>query len=116
MTELYPTSQIARSASSTIFDLDQLPGLVIKYQLNCDDLGKIHPLLRDFWFLRRLEGSGIVPRVFFVSPPTKLMYPITKKTLVDMSDAERRICTAHPDSMVRYLVMAIVYKRRDDAL
>ena len=106
MTELYPTSQIARSASSTIFDLDQLPGLVIKYQLNCDDLGKIHPLLRDFWFLRRLEGSGIVPRVFFVCPPTKLMYPITKKTLVDMSDAERRICTAHPDSMVRYLVMA----------
>ena len=104
--ELSPTTWIANSASSTIFDLDGFPGLVIKYQSNCDNLRRIHPLLRDFWFLRRLEGLGIVPRVFFVSPPTKLAYPLTRKTQTEMPDRERRICTAHPDSMVRYLVMA----------
>ena len=96
---------IALNPWSAIYHVAGKAKLVIKYQANCDYPDDVHPLLRDYWFQRSLDGLGITPKVYFVSPPVKLGFPITPKTRFTSSLEERIECAARPSSTVRYMVM-----------
>ena len=101
-------SMIARTSQSTVFGVRGNPSLVIKYQHNCrGDLftEETHPLIRDFWFLRRLLGLDISPAVYFLSPPAKLAFPMTAKINFGMDHAARSQCMNSPLSSVRYMIM-----------
>lgn len=82
---------------------------VVKYEMSCSEANGIHPLLRDFWFLKDLEDSGIVPKVFFVSPAVAIpLSHVTRKTHFALSRTRRLRCAERPDAAVRYLVMEYV--------
>lgn len=97
---------IARRYESVLYGILGARNLIIKYQSNCDNLRSIHPLLRDYWFLHFLQGTGLSPDPLFISPPTKLTNLRTHKTHFEMDDNERLECIAHPNSAVRYMLMA----------
>ena len=99
------SSVIARTKTSTVFGVNEFPNLVVKYQVNCEWLGKIHPLARDFWFMQALDGTGIVPKTLFLSPPVKFENRTNTKTDFRMMEAKRDACERDPRSSVRYLVM-----------
>ena len=104
--DVTPGNVIATTFGSRIFSLLMDAQLVIKYQMNCDELGgRIHPLLRDYWFLSALNGLGVAPKVFFVSPPTKFTLVLSEKTATLMDSKTRRACAADPSSTVRYMLM-----------
>ena len=105
LVDVSPGAVIATTFGSKIFKVRSDPTLVIKYQINCDALGEIHPLLRDYWFLSRLSGLGVTPQVHFVSPPTKFSLAASAKTATTMDSETRAICAADPSSTVRYMVM-----------
>ena len=99
-------SRMARTSQSTVFGVRGNPRLVIKFQNNCRDLNdEIHPLLRDYWFLRRLVGLGVSPDVHFLSPPAKLAFPMTTKTNFGMTHDLRSRCMNSPRSSVRYMII-----------
>ena len=53
-----------------VYEIEGYPDILIKYQLQCTDLGfDIHPLLRDFWYMTEAHAWDIAPRPIFVSPP-----------------------------------------------
>ena len=97
--------QIARQQFSTLFLTTRSPNqYVVKYQCDCEEVLGIHPLLRDFWFLRALNQTDIAPKVYYVSPAVRWTSPLTAKTDFTLSDTEKRACMQN--SSIRYLVMA----------
>lgn len=96
---------IARRSESVVYGIEGEPNLVIKYQSNCDYLDDLHPLLRDFWMLDFLKGTGIVPAVDFVSPPTKLVARRTPKTDFLMDQRHREFCAEAGPAVVRFMRM-----------
>ena len=94
---------IAATSTSTIFEIQGKPDLVIKYQADCDRSDSIHPLLRDAWFLGKLNDSGLVPSVLYISPPTPLSMSLTPKTELVMKYSERSKCVEN-NRTVRFMI------------
>ena len=99
-------TRIAKGTYSMVFEVGNNETMVFKYQVNCDRLGRIHSLARDYWFLRELSQSGVVPMSYFLSPPVRLPANDTLvKTSFNMDPDVRRMCVADRRSEVRYMVM-----------
>lgn len=97
---------IARQQFSTLFQAVSSSGgkYVIKYQCDCDDVTDLHPLLRDYWFLKALNQTDIAIKVHYLSPPVRWTGPLTAKTQFSMSDTEKRECMKN--GSIRYLIMS----------
>jgi len=93
---------------STVFEIQNHPELIIKYQANCDSTVPFNPLLNDMWFGQPAAKAGISPMPYFISPATALPSTPTFKTRFNME--KRDICISsgqlgrNPAS-VRYLIM-----------
>jgi len=99
-------SRIYKGFESSVFFLNNTNDeRVIKYQARCRT-SDIHPLLRDFIFLKQIEGLGISPKAHFLSLPIKFTSdPVTEKTDFGMSQTERNSCASNPASSLRFMVM-----------
>ena len=106
---------IANGTESTILRVKNKLRRVLKYQSNClDGRGKIHPLLRDFWFQALLVGQNLAAEVYFVSPPVKFEIHPTAKTGFTIDMKTRIQCAANPDTSIRYMVMEEAHMSADD--
>ena len=101
-------TRLFKGLQSTIFRVQNRPDLLIKYQANCDPGPRrgIHPLIRDYIFLRVLEEDGIVPRVYAISSSVSLPFDLTEKTRFLLTDAERYDCVEKNGASVRYMVLS----------
>ena len=104
--------RLAQGRYSTVFAVENRPDLIIKYQANCDSLGKwVHPLLLDYWLAqaaaesaRRAGTVNPVALVFFLAPPTGLNTEFNPKTDFRALEPETAEC-ARNGGTVRFLVM-----------
>jgi serine/threonine protein kinase len=80
--------------------------LITKYQVDCFDTDKegIHPLLKDYWFLRRIAELQVSPRPFYLSYSSPLPFRQTLKSGFRMSIKERTECF-RSGGKVRFMVM-----------
>jgi hypothetical protein len=101
---LLVTDRIAKQEMATIFNTSN-PNLVIKYQCDCFKSGQVHPLIRDYGFLERLNATNVGPRVFFLSPATLLGPKRTTKTDFAIDESEREDCFRFSRPTLRYMVM-----------
>ena len=92
---------------SNVFRVANRPEWVIKYQSNCEYATQPHPLLRDFFFLKRLEHLGVAPKAIFLSLPTKLTAPMSPKThfTTPRGVMEKECLLYRLDAHVRFMVM-----------
>lgn len=97
-------SVMRTSPSSIIYAVELRDDMVLKYQSNCGSLHTVHPLLREYYFLKSIEELGISPVAFFVSAPALMTEEPTRKTLFDMDRAARDACVAKGGE-VRFLAM-----------
>ena len=113
-------TNIAKGRYTTVFAVANNATMVIKYQANCDRLGRINSLARDFWFLRELSQTGVVPMSYFLSPPTRFVddisSPPVRKTAFTMDSDLRRMCAADSRSEIRYMVMGRAYMTMSDVM
>lgn len=96
---------VSRQKFSVLYAIQGYPNLLIKYQVNCEDFDSIHPLLRDYWFQKLLEGTGIATRVFTISPPATFSLERTSKTDFLLSGSSRLACAGNPHAEVRYMIV-----------
>jgi hypothetical protein len=99
------SSRLRTGTYETRFRVQQAPNFFVRYSVNCDDLGIIHPAYRDYWFSSALRSRELSDgEILFVSPAIKFHYlGHTAKiafTFKSIEDMER--CSAHPSSLVRY--------------
>jgi hypothetical protein len=86
--------------------VDNSEDLVVKYHVNCGD--RIHPLMREYFFVELLEDLDVTPAASFLSPATHFdgQTPRTPKLAFRMNEEQYRLCGAQPNSAVRYMVMS----------
>ncbi len=91
---LNPHSYIS-TATSVIFEVERNRDMLIKYQVDCfdTDVEGIHPLLKDYWFLRRLGDWNIAPKAYFLSADVAMPWRITLKTNFRMKLQDRIQCS-----------------------
>ena len=94
-----------RTRTAVIFAARNDPKKVVKYQHNCDDVEEVHALVREYIFLRKLQGAGVVPHVYFLSPPVRFPASISLKSDFEISDDQRAACAADAGSHIRFMVM-----------
>jgi serine/threonine protein kinase len=95
---------ISKQVFSTIFSVMNDADVVVKYQCDCAYLNVLHPLLREFWALRTLIDTEIVPRSFFLSPAIGIPPTVSEKTDFKLAIAERENCVKK-GGVVRYMVI-----------
>lgn len=96
---------LANSGSSAILTVVDRPELVLKYQVSCWNWDRVHPLVRDYIFLKSLATLGVVPRVYYLSPPVRMLAAPSLKTRFRMSLHDRHMCARQPGAAVRFMVM-----------
>ena len=94
-----------RQRQATIFALADRPDVLLKYEINCDSLHDIHPLVREALMLNRFKDLDITPRFLYLSGPLKFVLPRKTKTHVSLSDADLEKCAHHKRSSVRVIAM-----------
>jgi serine/threonine protein kinase len=95
---------LSRGLYSTVFRVVDPSNWVVKYQSDCEHLGQLHPLVRNYWFLRELQATGLVPRATFLSAPMRLEPHESVKTAFTIEAADCFTCSTLAGT-VRYLVM-----------
>lgn len=103
--QLRVDSALIRTRSSVIMTVHNTRRVLIKYQANCNKAGKVHPLMRDFALLKKVQSANVTPKVFFLSPPVAFPITATLKTAIGISYDERVACATRPGAHVRFLVM-----------
>ena len=94
---------VGQSRSSKVYSVrGSRGGIAIKYQSNCDDNHKFHPLTREFWFLRRIERLEISPKAYGLSKGVTLNSKGPVPAKVD-TEAMRTCRKSNPT--LRYLIM-----------
>lgn len=95
---------LGRGLQSRVFEIQQRSE-VIKYQADCFTVGHVHPLMRDYWMLRELASTGLVPTVHFLSPPVPLSFGSVKTDfgLPEMGRTQCLEMTRKPN--LRYMVL-----------
>ena len=98
-------SRLAQNKYSTVFNLTSHPGLLIKYQTDCQQLGAaVHPLLSDFWPSREAAKINASAKPVFISPAASLLGATGRKTSFTMAHHALRDCEAS-GGVVRFMVM-----------
>lgn len=99
--------RLHQTFTSTIFAVDRLRDVVVKFQVGCYDISedKFHPLLKDFWYLDELSGLRITPHVYYISQQAKMPLVATRKTAFEMSSVDRAACHNEHDGQVRFMLM-----------
>ena len=98
------TKMIGSSVTSVIYETSSK--VVVKYQVDCFDIetDKIHPLLKDYSFLKRLSGLSVAPEVYYLSAQTRMVPTLWLKTRFSMSMRQRLACADH-GGMVRFMML-----------
>lgn len=98
---ILPLPPIFYGKHTSVFNIANDPEKVIRYHLHCQPLMtyQLDETIVDYWFLKRLESSGIVPKVYYYSAP--LMSPPVGLAKTALSISERK------DTLpsLRYVVM-----------
>ena len=81
------------------------PELIVKHQADCQNHWTTHLLIREAWFLTVLHESGLVPRIYYVSPPVRMPDFPTEKTRFGMIYADRKQCLKSNKGNVRFMLM-----------
>jgi hypothetical protein len=66
---------IGASMSSNVFSVQGRPDLAVKYQSNCEEKRRTHPLTREFFMLKKVEHLAISPRAFVLSDAGQIDKP-----------------------------------------
>jgi hypothetical protein len=109
-------SLLGRSKTAVVYRVRGDRNKVLKYQVDWDndeETGKrldVHPLLRDAWCLMELKDSPIVPKVYYISPPSIFVKDVYRKTDFLLSRRERLETFLTRDRSVRFLLMQRVDK------
>ena len=92
--------------TSSIFSVARNPTLIAKYQVDCFDTDRegIHPLLKDYWFLRRLSALKVTPAAFYLSNASPLPFRNTLKSGFRMTVKDRAECF-RSGGKVRFMIM-----------
>ena len=97
------------SETSVIFEMDEFPHLIIKYQMECDDAGtNVHPLLRDAWYGELASLHDFSPGVIAVSPPAVLCPELKGKCAFQIAPETYIDCNR---GTVRYMIVAKSFGR-----
>ncbi len=91
--------------TSVIFKIERIPDTFVSYQVSCFDIDKgvIQPLLKDYWFLRRLADKQLRTKAYSLSASTSLPRQPTLKTNFRMTPAGRNMCVAD-GGQVRFML------------
>ena len=109
-------SRIASSRQSVIYEIVGKPHLVIKYQVNCiqlDSTNYVHPLLVDYIFGERAAKAGVGPRMYYISPPSKLCLSQEGKCGFKLDSRDFNNCVSRDGASLRYMIME---RMRGDSL
>jgi len=106
---------IYRGRGSLIYEVYNKPGMLVKYQANCDEIRNgtkaIHPLIFDYRFMRESFNLGLSPEPIFLSPPALLGVVVTlddnRKYSFDLTEDEIMECLMNGGT-VRYMIMQSV--------
>ena len=95
---------IATSFTSAIYEARNK--VVFKYQVDCFDVDpdRVHPLLKDFSFLKRLSGLSVAPEAYELSAPVPMPLKRTVKTAFTM-DATSRFNCVQQGGLVRFMML-----------
>jgi hypothetical protein len=102
--------RISSTRTSAVFTAMGNPNWVLKYQTDCDKGTPIHPILRDYYFLQKLGDTSLVPKVYYISPPTPMIETVTPKTSFAMTRAERTECVSKKNRAVRFMIMEHIHE------
>lgn len=94
-----------QTKTARIFEVRDDPSRIVKYFHNCRFSDEVHPLMRDFIFLRKLENLHVAPRAHFLSPPVRVPESSTLKSAFGITPAERAACAADENGHIRFMVM-----------
>ena len=107
-------TRMSRQLFSTIFEASlSAATYVIKYQVNCEELGKgdmedrIHPLVREAAIYTVVADSNIAMKIIYLSGGVKFELPLTEKSeFSEISPPHSgQACLNHPSSSVRFLLV-----------
>lgn len=93
------------TSTSTIWDVSQHPNLLVKYQIYFPDESVIiHPLSREYYYMKRIQNLHISPKVIHLSGPTNLdnFENVPHKFAFRLSNTEREECRGQP---VRFMLI-----------
>ena len=97
--------RVSRKEFSVIYEIQEHPDLLIKYQTNCDALtDDFHPLIRDFLFSRIAHEAGVAMEPVYLSPPAVLVGERFLKTNFNTDIVDLEACVKY-EGTVRFLVM-----------
>jgi len=98
---------IGQGEASTVYTVTERDDLVIKYQSDCPKSlnAQFHPLILDYFFLKKIEDLDITPRVDFISPLSFLPSERGRKCAFGMNEGQFDRCIEHATGTVRYMVM-----------
>lgn len=97
---------LGASLSSRVFSIAGNPNLAIKYQSDCGERRSMHPLTREYWFLKYLEDLDVSPKVYSLSQSVVRSQTSTAKTSSLEMMADKGACMKSPDkAQFRYLIM-----------
>jgi hypothetical protein len=111
--ELRLGSIVAQTGEGIIFNLPQVPELLIKYQANClelsdnyaDDDSVVHPLILDSAYGAQAGRHNVGMDVVFVSPPARMCPTATGKcAFAGLSEIQYEGCRQEGGS-IRYILM-----------
>ena len=92
-----------KGATSVVFETSDRE-TVVKYQSNCYRTSEVHPVARDYFFLKRLENSHVSPRALYLSGSASMPETEGIKTLFQMKGDSREACASKGGS-VRFMVV-----------
>jgi hypothetical protein len=107
-------TRMSRQLFSTIFEASlSAATYLIKYQVNCEELGKgdredrIHPLVREAAIHSVIADSNIAMKMIYLSGGSKFQLPLTEKSefLIISPPHSGQACLNHPASSVRFLLV-----------
>ena len=90
--------------TSTVFETSD-PEVILKYELNCDTLKSVHPLVREAVILKRIADFDISMKFLYLSSPIKFQLPLTPKTAVKLDIGSIERCAAVEHSSVRVMAL-----------
>ena len=103
---------IGESKSSRVFSIIENDRTVIKYQSNCEDRYRSHPLTREYMIMQRISDLGISPRVYSLSDGVYLD-PSNERIPSKANTGAYRNCKK-PNPTLRYLIMERVGESLND--
>ena len=101
--------RISIQLTSVIFEVKGAPELLLKYDLNCNSLAGIHPLVRESVILAQIAHLDISPKLIYLSSPRKYSRDLfSRKTTVKLPVEHQRDCAMVETSALRVMGIEMV--------